>query len=86
MAVTPGQLVDPAAADLHVRPYFERHIELYLKRHIRLYTDTPVHLLAGAWTTPRGRRITHCPGCGEWLGSAFVAADEIDPLFDGPLK
>ncbi len=40
MAVTPGQLVDPAAADLHVRPYTERHVELYLKRHIRLYTDT----------------------------------------------
>ncbi len=39
MAVTPGQLVDPAAADLHVRVYFERHVELYLKRHIRLYTD-----------------------------------------------
>ncbi|MDP9421077.1 MAG: hypothetical protein M3P53_13210, partial [Actinomycetota bacterium] len=26
----------------------------------------------------RGRPIiTHCPGCGEWLGSPFVAADEI---------
>lgn len=24
---------------------------------------------AGAWTTPRGRVITHCPGRGEWLGS-----------------
>ncbi len=42
MAVTPGQLVDPAAADLHVRVYFERHVELYLKRHIRLYTDSKV--------------------------------------------
>ncbi len=36
--------------------------------------DTTVHLLAGAWTTPRGRPITHCPGCGEWLGSPFIDA------------
>ncbi|HSH61350.1 MAG TPA: hypothetical protein VK988_17260 [Acidimicrobiales bacterium] len=42
MAITPIQLMDPAAADLHVRVYFERHVELYLKRHIRLYTDTRV--------------------------------------------
>ena len=26
-----------------------------------------------------GDRITHCPGCGEWLGSAFVAA-EVDSM------
>ena len=39
--------------------------------------DTIVHLVAGAWTTPRGKVITHCPGCGEWLGSAFIRAEEV---------
>ncbi len=39
--------------------------------------DTNVHLLAGAWTTPRGRPITHCPGCGEWLGSPFVCVELV---------
>jgi hypothetical protein len=39
MTITPGQLVDPAGADLHVTLYFERQIELYAERHIRLYTD-----------------------------------------------
>ena len=41
--------------------------------------DTIVHLIAGAWTTPRGRVITHCPGCAEWLGSAFLRAEEAKP-------
>ncbi len=36
--------------------------------------------LVGAWTTPRGRPISHCPGCGKWLGSAFAAADKVDGL------
>jgi len=40
---------------------------------------TNVHLIAppGAWTTPRGRTITHCPGCGEWLGSGFTQVREM---------
>lgn len=40
-----------------------------------------VHLvaLAGVWTTPRGRVITHCRGCGEWLGSAFTQAEQVQP-------
>ncbi len=37
--------------------------------------DTIVLLLAGAWTTPRGRPITHCHGCGEWLGSPFLRVE-----------
>ncbi|MDP9419481.1 MAG: hypothetical protein M3P53_04930 [Actinomycetota bacterium] len=41
--------------------------------------DTTVHLLAGAWTTPRGRPITHCHGCGEWLGSPFLRVDAAKP-------
>ena len=40
--------------------------------------DTIIHLVAGAWTTPRGRVITHCPGCGEWLGSAFLMLGSVD--------
>ncbi len=40
MTITPGQLVDPAAPDLHIRLYTERHVVPYLERHIRLYTDT----------------------------------------------
>ena len=35
--------------------------------------------LVGVWTTPRGRVITHCPGCGEWLGSAFIGAEGVQP-------
>lgn len=35
-----------------------------------------VHLVAGTWTTPRGRTITHCPGCAEWLGSPFTRVEE----------
>lgn len=40
-----------------------------------------VHLVAVAtvWTTPRGRVITHCPGCAEWLGSAFSQAEAVTP-------
>ncbi len=39
---------------------------------------------AGAYFGPRGRRrcsgaapvpITHCPTCGEWLGSPFLRAE-----------
>ena len=36
----PGQLVDPAGADLHVRLYVERQMRWYAERHIRLYTHT----------------------------------------------
>jgi hypothetical protein len=32
-----------------------------------------VQLVAGAWTTPAGDVISHCPTCGEWLGSAFLS-------------
>lgn len=35
-----------------------------------------VHLVAGTWTTARGKTITHCPGCREWLGSPFTRAEE----------
>ena len=35
-----------------------------------------VHLESGAWTTPRGGVLTHCDGCGEWLGSAFTRAED----------
>ena len=34
---------------------------------------------SGVWTTARGSAITHCPGCGEWLGSAFICAEEFHP-------
>ncbi len=34
---------------------------------------------AGVWTTARGSTITHCPGCGEWLGSAFIQARSASP-------
>ncbi len=37
---------------------------------------TAVHLHAGAWTTPRGAVLTTAKGCGEWLGSAFIRAEE----------
>jgi hypothetical protein len=40
MTIAPGQLVDPAGADLHVRLHFERHVEPDAELHIRLYTDT----------------------------------------------
>jgi hypothetical protein len=42
---------------------------------------TVVHLVvpAGAWTTPGGRVLSHCEGCGEWLGSGFVEAAEVQP-------
>ena len=40
MASAPGQLVDSARSDLHVRLYFERHMESYAELHIRLYTNT----------------------------------------------
>ena len=36
-----------------------------------------IHLVAGAWTTPRGRTISHCITCGEWLGSPFTRAEEV---------
>ncbi len=39
--------------------------------------NTTIHLLGGAWTTPRGRPTTHCPGCGEWLGSPFVSVELV---------
>jgi len=36
-----------------------------------------VHLVGGAWTTPRGKTIENCcPGCGECLGSPFTRAEE----------
>ena len=59
MASAPGQLVDPAAPDLHVSPYTERHVVLYLKRHIRLYTDRWRILLSrvtmrGPWALTSG--------------------------------
>ena len=38
-----------------------------------------VQLVAGAWTTPSGQVITHCETCGEWLGSAFLRAEERTP-------
>ncbi len=38
-----------------------------------------IHLVAGAWTTPRGRTISHCTTCGEWLGSPFTRAEELTP-------
>jgi hypothetical protein len=38
-----------------------------------------VQLVGGAWTTPAGVVITHCPTCGEWLGSAFLRAEERTP-------
>jgi hypothetical protein len=40
MALTPGQLVDPAGDDLHVRLYIERQMGSYAERHICLYTHT----------------------------------------------
>jgi hypothetical protein len=37
---------------------------------------TQVHLASGAWTSPLGTALTHCYGCGEWLGSAFARAED----------
>ncbi len=38
-----------------------------------------VQLVAGAWTTPGGKIISHCETCGEWLGSPFIRAEERTP-------
>jgi hypothetical protein len=38
---------------------------------------TTVHLVDGEWTTPAGHLLTHCWGCGEWLGSAFLRVEEL---------
>jgi hypothetical protein len=35
-----------------------------------------VHWSAGGYFDAQGRALTHCDGCGEWLGSAFVRAEE----------
>ncbi len=40
--MAPGQLVDTARADLHVRLYIERQVESYAELHIRLYTNSGV--------------------------------------------
>ncbi len=34
---------------------------------------------AGVWTTARGSATTHCPGCRESLGSAFICAEKFHP-------
>lgn len=35
-----------------------------------------VQLVARTWTTRGGTAVTHCDTCGEWLGSAFIRAEE----------
>ena len=33
-----------------------------------------IHVVAGAWTTPRGRTISHCTTCGDAKNSASSAS------------
>ena len=37
---------------------------------------TRIYLEAGAYFNDGGELVTHCPGCGEWLGSAFTSAEQ----------
>ena len=37
---------------------------------------TRIHLEEGAYFDDAGQLVTHCPGCGEWLGSAFTSAEQ----------
>ncbi len=39
MAIPPGQLVNPAGAELHVKLHGGRHVQAYAERHIQLYID-----------------------------------------------
>ncbi len=34
---------------------------------------------AGSYADDRGHAVEHCPGCGEWLGTPFVRAEELRP-------
>ena len=34
----------------------------------------------GAYFDRKGRAITHCPTCGEWLGEPFARIEEGRPL------
>ena len=45
--------------------------------------DETVHWSAGTYTDRQGSPIEHCPGCGEWLGTPFVRAEEGRPAAHG---
>ena len=38
-----------------------------------------VNWSAGAYTDRDGQPVEHCGGCGEWLGTPFVRAEEASP-------
>ena len=38
-----------------------------------------VRLTSSTWTTPRGTPLSHCDGCGEWLGTPFIRAEQPEP-------
>lgn len=42
--------------------------------------DQTITWSAGAYFDRKGRLITHCPTCGEWLGEAFLRIEEGRPL------
>ncbi len=46
--------------------------ELALTHHC----DQTIHWSAGGYFNGEGRALTHCDGCGEWLGTPFLRAEE----------
>ena len=42
--------------------------------------DQTIAWSAGGYFDRKGRPITHCPTCGEWLGAPFLRIEEGRPL------
>jgi hypothetical protein len=42
--------------------------------------DQTIAWSAGGFFDRKGRPITHCPTCGEWLGAPFMRIEEGRPL------